>query len=310
MAQTILLSNISVESKSELTLCNTEHYSELKRLRIEYYHSFDRPAANITFKNAIFALIFQSTPICPTIMVSKWQSELRKRSEPEKVKIFERFFKSGPGEYGEGDSFIGISVPDNRSISRHYSTLPYDQIATMIDHPIHEFRLAGFLALVQRYKSARRPDDQEAIARQYISTCHKANNWDLVDLSAPYIIGKELTRGRCIDDIRLLADSQNLWERRVAVVSTLTAIRSGDLDIALEMCDRSINMPHPLMRKAVGWVLRECGKKDRSRLEQFLNDHIATISSVTLSYAIEHFSTEERLTCRNKRKTAQQHTLK
>lgn len=234
----------------------------------------------------------------------QWKQLLNEKCDPDKVETFMRFFKTGKGEYGEGDIFIGLSVPNNRAISRTFHDTPLSDVDEMISEKIHEYRLAGFLALVERYRKTKSQEIRHHIARHYIGICHKADNWDLVDLSAPNIIGLELLAGRCTDDIRRLVKSDCLWERRVAVVSTLTPVmKKGDTALAFEMCHTLISDPHPLIRKAVGWVLRECGKKNRIELENFLRNHINEISAVTLSYSIEKFTPEERTYWRNLRKT-------
>lgn len=237
-----------------------------------------------------------------TMSNEKWKQLLDERSDRSKREILQRFFKTGKGEYGEGDQFIGLSVPRNREVSRMFHGAPLEDIDEMIADEIHEYRLAGWLALVERYRKAKATHERQEIAEHYLAECHRANNWDLVDLSAPYIVGKELSEGRCMEEIRHLSWSTVLWERRVAVVSTLMPIRSGNCDPAFEMCGVLITDPHPLIRKAVGWVLRECGKKDRRRLEDFLEKHINEISALTLSYSTERFSREDRIYWRNRRK--------
>ena len=234
----------------------------------------------------------------------QWKHQLDKKCDKEKVETFMRFFKTGEGEYGEGDIFIGLSVPHNRAISRTHYDAPLDDIKAMLSEKIHEYRLAGFLALVERYRKTKSQEERHSLALHYINICRKADNWDLVDLSAPHITGLELIEGRCHDDVRRLVKSACLWERRVAVVSTLTPVmKKGDTALAFEMCDALISDPHPLIRKAVGWVLRECGKKDRTKLENFLKEHIKDISATTLSYSIEKFTPQERTYWRNLRKT-------
>lgn len=231
----------------------------------------------------------------------KWQTELNSVANPEKAEVFTRFFKTGEGEYGYGDRFIGVVVPDNRAISKHYAHQPLDKIARMITHPIHEYRLGGFLALVTRYRK-----DPDNTTDFYIAHLPHANNWDLVDLSAPYILGEELRKGHHIETIRQMTNDENLWVRRASVVATLQPIRKGELiDFSLEICRNLISDPHPLMRKAVGWVLREIGKKDLPKMRLFLNANITTISAITLSYAIERLSSDERSQWRTNRKAAQ-----
>lgn len=232
----------------------------------------------------------------------QWKLLLDEKSDPDKREVLQRFFKTGKGEYGEGDVFIGLSVPRNREISRMFHDSPLTDIDGMLTERIHEYRLAGWLALVERYRRAKTPEERQDIAAHYIARCHLANNWDLVDLSAPYIVGKELAEGRCGEDVRRLSLSENLWERRVAVVATLMPVRNGSCDMAYEICHVLIADRHPLIRKAVGWVLRECGKKDKQRLERFLDKNIDVISAVTISYSTEKFKAEEREYWRKRRK--------
>lgn len=234
-------------------------------------------------------------------MITQWQNELMDASQPERKEIFQRFFKTGKGEYGEGDIFIGLTVPANRSISKKYFDRPLDEISAMLASPVHEHRLGALLALVEKYKKAKSDSDRNAVADFYISICRLANNWDLVDLSAPYILGCELAAGKHHDTVRRLAASESLWERRIAVVATLTCVRHMQLDLALEMCLKTLEDPEPLMRKAIGWVLREAGKKDITALRRFLSDNIGRISSTTLSYATEKFTPAERAELRNMR---------
>lgn len=234
-------------------------------------------------------------------ILNKWQTELNSVAIPEKAEVFTRYFKTGEGEYGYGDRFIGVVVPKNRAISKQYAHQPLDTIARMITHPIHEYRLGGFIALVTRYRK-----DPDNTTDFYISNLHHANNWDLVDLSAPYILGEELRKGHHIETIRRMTDDENLWVRRASVVATLQPIRKGELiDFALEICQRLISDQQPLMRKAVGWVLREIGKKKIQRMRSFLNSNLSTISTTTLSYAIERLSPDERSQWRTKRKITQ-----
>lgn len=234
----------------------------------------------------------------------QWQQELRVAAKPEKTAILSGFFKTGKGEYGEGDIFIGLTVPDNRSISRRYSALAFADIAEMINSHVHEFRLAGMLALVERYKTAKKhPEQREAVVEFYLANGHKANNWDLVDLSSPYILGHEIAEGRHIEDIDRLIESGNLWLQRIAMVAMLNPVmKHGDTSLATATASRLISHPHDLMRKAVGWVMREVGKKDAATLRGFLAEHISVISATTLSYATEKFSREERMQWRTLRR--------
>lgn len=236
-------------------------------------------------------------------MINRWKAELLNAAHPEKIPILSSFFKTGIGEYGYGDRFIGITVPDNRSISKTYHTLPLHLIEIMLHEQTHEFRLAALLALVEKYRKAKSDGSRQEIVSCYIENATYANNWDLVDLSAPYIMGQELCRGNHTDTIRRLSTDSNLWKQRIAMVSTLTPIRMGNLGLTFEIADTLISHPHQLIQKAVGWMLREAGKKDAAELRQFLHRHIHLISSISLSYATEKFSKEERAEWRILRKS-------
>ena len=227
--------------------------------------------------------------------VEQWRRELMLVARPEKVADFMRFFKTAPGQYGEGDTFVGITVPDNRRISRQYHSLPLADIEQMLNDPVHEFRLAALLALVQRYKkSAKDPQQREECVGFYLANGHKANNWDLVDLSTEYILGEEIAQQRHLDALDRLLQSPVLWELRIAVVAMLTPIRRGILDLPYAIAERMLTHPHQLMQKAVGWILREAGKRDAQRLHAFITANIAAFSSITLSYATEKFAPATR----------------
>lgn len=225
--------------------------------------------------------------------VETWQDELRLVAHSEKIPDLMRFFKTGRGEYGEGDIFIGIYVPDNRRISKGYAVLSLCEIGRMLDSPVHEFRLAGFLALVEKYRKSPQSYKGE-IADFYFANCHKANNWDLVDLSTEYILGVEYANGNRLEELNTLINSDNLWRQRVAMVAMLTPVRQGILDLPLSVADMLLEHPHNLMQKAVGWVLREVGKKDMARLIDYININIHRISPVTLSCATEKMSKDKR----------------
>ena len=241
-----------------------------------------------------------------TLSVAKWQQELQAAAQPGKTAILSSFFKTGKGEYGEGDTFIGVTVPANRAVSRRYAWLSLAEISEMIDSEVHEFRLGGMLALVERYRKARTDADRNAVVDFYLANGHKANNWDLVDLSSPYILGAEIAAGRRTGQIDRLIASGNLWRQRIAMVSMLNPVmKHGDTAMATATASKLITHPHDLMRKAVGWVLREVGKKDIDALLRFLSTHIASISATTLSYATEKLPKEERLHWRTLRRTSQ-----
>lgn len=234
----------------------------------------------------------------------EWQQALRSLAYPEKINDLQRFFKTGPGEYAEGDIFIGLYVPDNRSVARQFINAPFEVIDAMLESPIHEFRLSGLLALVEAYKKSKDINRKSEIFRFYLCHARRCNNWDLVDLSAPYIFGAELAQGRALDEQKALAASDCLWERRIALVATLHPVmKHSSTDLAIEQCHLHHTDREPLMQKATGWVLREVGKKNIELLRDFLQNHISSISAITLSYATEKMEKDERVHWRELRKS-------
>lgn len=235
-------------------------------------------------------------------ILERWQAELRACASEEKSRDLARFFKTGEGEYGEGDVFAGIVVPDCRRVSVRYANVPLPVIEEMLRHEVHEFRLAGFLALVKRYGSARERVDRIDIARFYAEHACCANNWDLVDLSAPYILGAELVEGRGLDVVDWLTANPSIWHQRIAMVSTLALIRRGRVDLALRLAVPLVGHSHMLLQKASGWMLREVGKRDMEALRGFLRRNIGSMSATALSYATEKMLKPEREYWRSLRK--------
>ena len=227
--------------------------------------------------------------------IDTWKKELRAVAREDKIKILSSFFKTGKGEYGEGDVFIGITVPDNRSVSRRYHSIPLNQIETMLMEPVHEFRLAGLLALVEAYKRAKNdPVRCREIAEFYLANARCCNNWDLVDLSSQYILGEYMILTGNDNTAWQLAQSDNMWERRIAIVSMLAFVRKSLLDTPMALAGALLHSEESLLQKATGWVLREVGKRDKPRLCRFLDTHAATMPRTTLRYAIERFPADER----------------
>ncbi len=209
----------------------------------------------------------------------------------EKAVGLSRFFKTGPGQYGEGDLFCGVMVPQVRSVARQALDLNRDEIEFLIQDELHEVRLCGFLILVEQYR--RQPEKRADIVDYYLSRLYRANNWDLVDLTAPKILGHWLLdHDRSV--LYLLSESQSLWEQRVAIVCTITLIAQHQFEDSLALVKKQIQHPHDLMHKANGWMLREIGKRDRSVLTAFLEEYTTQLPRTTLRYAIEHCSAEER----------------
>ena len=216
--------------------------------------------------------------------------ELSALADPERARNLAWFFKTGSGEYGEGDRFLGITVPVLRKVARGYRELPLDGIAKLLASEWHEHRLIALLILVAQYADA--PD---AVFDFYIAQTARINNWDLVDASAPYIAGAHLlARPRHRKLLYRFAMSDNLWERRIAIVSTLAFIRAGELDDAFAISSRLLRDKHDLIHKAVGWMLREAGKRDEARLLAFLRQHYAAMPRTALRYAIERFPEPRR----------------
>ena len=216
-------------------------------------------------------------------------SELQSVGTPEKAVHLSRFFKTGPGQYGEGDQFLGVVVPQTRSIAKANKATPFDELQLLLDSPWHEARLCALLILVYRFQDRKvMPEEREAIFRFYLKNMRRCNNWDLVDLSAPGIVGEYL-KDKSRDYLYRLADGALLWEQRIAVVSTYTLIKNGDFTDILALSERLLHHPHDLMRKAVGWMLREMGKRDKDLLVQFLEKHSKVMPRTMLRYAIEKF---------------------
>lgn len=198
-----------------------------------------------------------------------------------------RFFKTGKGQYGEGDKFLGISVPVQRKIALRYRSLPLTEIANLLASPWHEYRFCALEILVHEYERAD-SRVQEQIFRFYLRNTAGINNWDLVDTSAPYIVGAHLrTRRRGVLD--RLAKSKSLWERRIAIIATLGLIKHGEIEETYRIAEKLLSDKHDLMHKAVGWALRETGKVSHPALLRFLADHYDSLPRTTLRYAIEHF---------------------
>ena len=218
--------------------------------------------------------------------------ELLRLRSLRQAAILQRFFKTGPGEYGEGDRFLGIKVPVLRGVVRTHPDAGRAEAAALLSSKYHEARLVALLLLVEDYRRAGR-NEQAAIVCFYLSHTERINNWDLVDLSAPNIVGAWLrTRSRRV--LRRLARSRSLWERRIAIVATQAFIREGDFGDTLRIAAMLRRDPHDLIHKAVGWMLREVGKRDRACLEHFLAAHYRHLPRTTLRYAIERLPEPRR----------------
>jgi 3-methyladenine DNA glycosylase AlkD len=220
------------------------------------------------------------------------KKELAAIADPERARNLAWFFKTGAGEYGHGDRFIGIKVPDQRRIARRYVDLSFEDIVRMLESPVHEHRFTALEILVAKYENGDETQ-KRAIVDLYLKHTRYINNWDLVDTSAPYILGVHLlSRSRRV--LYRLAKSKILWERRIAIIAPLAFLKMGDVDDTLEIASLLLSDEHDLIRKAVGWTLREVGKCSTPALLKFLKRNYPRISRVTLRYAIERFPAARR----------------
>lgn len=213
----------------------------------------------------------------------------------ERATGLQRFFKTGKGEYGEGDQFLGISVPDLRKIAKTHLSLSDSEIITMLQNPFHEVRLVALYLWVYQFEKASSLRKRE-IYTLYLQNLSGINNWDLVDTSAPHIIGVFLQENPAESRKFLydFADSENLWQRRIAILSTFAFLRKGEFDDTLRLAEILLSDTHDLIQKAVGWMLREMGKRDEKKLLDFLDMHAMVMPRTMLRYAIEKFSETKR----------------
>ena len=221
------------------------------------------------------------------------RSELSKLENPAQALNLRRFFKTGPGEYGAGDEFWGLKVPQVRAVLARFPAVPPAAAGELLASPVHEVRLCGALALVRAYAQGG-PDERAAVFDFYLSRTARINNWDLVDASAPGIVGRHLPPGGGRRTLGRLAKSPNLWERRIAMVATLEHIRSGNLENTFWLAERLLDDPEDLLHKATGWMLREAGKRNPEALENFLGRHAARMPRTALRYAIERLAPARR----------------
>ncbi len=222
-------------------------------------------------------------------MTTQIYNALVARSDEEKKIVLPRFFKTGKGQYGEGDMFLGVTVPNIRDVAKEFKDINFDIIEELIHSPWHEMRMCALLILVNNSQKEVTKD----IFDFYLSQTKYINNWDLVDLSAPQIVGKFLLDKKR-DTLYQLAENDLLWDNRIAIVSTLTFIRNNDLDDTYQLSLKMMNHKHDLMHKAIGWMLREAGKRDTKRLYNFVMEYKNIMPRTMLRYSIEKFDKETR----------------
>lgn len=220
----------------------------------------------------------------PLTSAAAVRDALREVADPEKAAFHPRFFRAGPGEYGEGDRFIGVTVPKQRRIAKRCRTLPLKSIRALLRDPFHECRLTALFVMVDRYGRSSEIERREVV-NVYLDHLDYVNNWDLVDASAHKILGAHLAkrdRGLLYD----LAASGDLWRQRISIIATHDHIKAGEFDDTLALADRLLDHPHDLIHKAVGWMLREVGNRNRAVMEDFLVPRYRSMPRTMLRYAI------------------------
>ena len=220
------------------------------------------------------------------------RSSLQQVADPLRAKNSAWFFKTGPGQYGEGDQFIGVTVPAQRKVATAYRELPLSEALDLVRSPVHEHRLTALFILVYQYRKGDQ-DTKKQIASFYHKNRACVNNWDLVDSSAPYILGDYL-RTHSPNVLFRLAASKSIWDRRMAILSTFAFIKVGQFDLTFKIAEMLLNDKEDLIHKAMGWALREVGKKDPQALRNFLDQHAGSMPRTALRYAMERLSPEER----------------
>jgi len=224
--------------------------------------------------------------------LANFRSDIEKATNPEKAKLLQCFFKTGKGEYGEGDIFLGITVPESRKLAIKYKDLPLKDTESLLKSKIHEERLIALLILVHNYE--KNSETRDKIFNFYLKNTEYINNWDLVDLSSHQIVGNYLSgRNRYI--LHKLAKSDNLWEKRISIISTAYFIKKDDFSETLKIATILLKDKHDLIHKAVGWMLREVGKRDLKTEESFLKKNYKKMPRTMLRYAIEKFPESKRL---------------
>lgn len=236
-------------------------------------------------------------------MIEELKAALGAQADPQKARDEMRFFKCAPGEYGEGDRFIGVRVPVQRKIASGFREMSLPEIEELLDSAIHEHRQSALFVMLAAYKAAGAkrvaPDEREnrrrSLVELYVRKADRVNNWDLVDSSAPHLLGDWLLEHR--EDMDLLegfAASDSLWKQRIAVMASFAFIRAGSFGLTLQLAKEFLDHPHDLMHKAVGWMLREIGKRDFDCEDQFLRKHYREMPRTMLRYAIEKYPEKQR----------------
>jgi 3-methyladenine DNA glycosylase AlkD len=225
-------------------------------------------------------------------LINEIRVRMRELADGERARVLQRFFKTGPGEYGEGDRFLGITIPDLRKLAKQYRPIRIEETLELLESAYHEERVLALLMLIHAYSKGDEPT-KEMIYRLYLKKTRFINNWDLVDLSAPRIVGDFLL-ARSREPLYALARSDSLWERRIAIMSTFQFIKKADYSDSLKISEILLKDREDLIHKAVGWMLREIGKSDLPTEEGFLREHYRVMPRTMLRYAIERFPESKR----------------
>jgi 3-methyladenine DNA glycosylase AlkD len=225
---------------------------------------------------------------------SELQKKIRHFANPSKAKILQGFFKTGPGQYAEGDIFLGVNVPQTRTLCKEYVDLPKSELQILLKSPYHEDRLAAVLILVQHFERAESIKEKKDITLFYLKNRKYINNWDLVDQSAHKILGAYCFEADQIDMMEKLLTSKHHWSRRIAIVSTLFWIRKNKTELTFRFSKNLLQDPEDLMHKSTGWMLREAGKRHKSELKKFIQLYGHKMPRTMLRYCIEHFPKKAR----------------
>ncbi|GKT27058.1 DNA alkylation repair enzyme like protein [Aduncisulcus paluster] len=227
-------------------------------------------------------------------MIKEILDNIKSLADPERALHSQKYFKTGKGEYGAGDKFLGLKMPQIRKIASKYKHIDLTDLESLLHNPIHEVRHCSLIILVEQYKKAAIKEERKRIYNLYLENTSYINNWDLVDTSAPHIVGKHLFDQVDKSKLFSLAQSKDLWERRISVLSTLFFIRKNHFDETIELCELLLEDPEDLIHKATGWMLREVGKRNEDILHVFLRKHCRVMPRTMLRYAIEKLENDIR----------------
>ena len=228
-------------------------------------------------------------------MLKEIKESLAVLSIPEKAAFFPKFFKTGKGEYGEGDLFLGVKVPDQRAVAKeYYAKISLEELSELLSSPYHEHRLTALIMLISKFEKTKDLSVKEEIINFYLKHLDFINNWDLVDTTCYKILGRYAFENQKENLLRELADSDQMWHKRIAVVGTMHYIKKGSFELTKEFVTQNLYHPHDLMHKANGWLLREMGNKNEAELISYLNQYYKEMPRTCLRYAIEKLDEELR----------------